>query len=135
MKYLKVNYSDICLSATIYIMHKNKEALYINKVLERYTEIFGKFCERDRILKRIKYFKSIGFVNYEYKDTKQGKIPVYLRVTDKLLMFHKLYIIMGLLIYNEEQFSKVAEGEIEKILNYLKKKYKFISNKKIDGGD
>jgi len=120
---LRIKNTDICLSSVIYKLHRDKTDMYISKILEVYLELFGKRCNKKKILKRIREFKKKGFLKFYYKKVKQGTIPVYIKVTDKFLMFHKMSILMALLIKDESKFQELAVPEMERILKFLKYKY------------
>jgi hypothetical protein len=83
-----------------------------------------KTSKRKVIIQKIKWLKSNGFIDYYYKDSRYGKIPAFITVTDKLLMLHKLSVLVALLNQDESKFNEVAEPTLKKLLDYVRSRVK-----------
>lgn len=118
---LKINNMDICLTSVIYTMHKEQKEIYINKVLDMYKKVYNT-SKRKVIIQKIKWLKDNGYINYYYQESRYGRIPSFIMVTDKLLMSHKLSVLIALLRQDENKFNEVAEPTLKKVLEYLKQR-------------
>jgi len=119
LKELKIRKLDIYLSSAIYTLHKENEEIYLTEIIRKYEELFGKRYNKKELIKRLKEFEERGFIKFYYKEIKRG-IPKNVAITDKLILFQKLYILLCLCINEEEKFDEIAVKEFEKILEYLK---------------
>ena len=124
IKDLNISNDDICLSSTIYQLYKkDKNKIYIRKVIEEHELIFKERVHPNNLVNKLKEFKERGFIKFRFKNFRGNYITKYIQITDKFLMFHKLSILLAMLLADENEFHKVAEPTLKQILKYLKVKY------------
>jgi hypothetical protein len=115
IKEIKISLIDMRLASVIKRLYTDKKEIYINEVLRHYTILFNEQADRKALIKKIKNFEQKGFVTFYHKIYKGGKIPSYIQVTDKFLMYHKLVMLMALLMNDEQKFHEVAEPTLNKL--------------------
>jgi len=123
-KGLKLNAFEITLFTIIHKLHKEKKEFYVNQILEEFRKETGDNIKKNHFYKIMQDLKDRKFIKTYSKELKAGcgKIPIYVQIQDKFLLFYKLIMLASLLKNDEETFKKVALNTLEKIVTYLKNK-------------
>ena len=119
LKKLKLTHLDICLSAVIYKLHKENKEIYISNVIRNYETLFGTYDNRKRIINKIKELKNKGFIEFHYKKITSGRIPKFIKINDKFLLFYKLSMLTSMIVHDEDSFNEVAIPTLKKMIKYL----------------
>lgn len=121
---LDLDYKDFCLSSTIYSLYKiDKKNITVRRVIDKYRDLFNIEMPPNPIIDKLKYYKDREFIDFVFKDFRGNQITKRIVITNRFLLYHKLTMLVALLMADENEFHKVAEPTLKKILKYLKEKY------------